>query len=193
MDIKSIIQSNLPEGVEISEAQIGAIAKAIQAEQGKEFVPREDYRKKVERIDELETQAKETGTAAADADAYKQQVKELKAEIKRVQSAHEAEKLIDAKRRALNKQLQAEGANPKLIDLLEAKFNLDALELDGDNIKDWETHATPIKEQYSEVFGTVQKQGVDVANPPMNNNPASGVVSPAAEMAQLNSHRIALK
>lgn len=192
MDIKAIITSNLPDGVEITDAQIGSIAKAIQAEQGKEFVPKDDYRKKVERIDELETQVKESGSSAADADAYKQQVKDLKAEIKRIQTSHEAEKLIDSKRKALHKQLQAEGANPKLVDLLESKFNLDNLDLDGDTIKDWETHATPVKEQYSELFGKVQTQGVDVPTPPTAIGNAGKSTSPAQEIANLNAHRIAL-
>lgn len=77
MDILAIIKKHLPEGVELSDEAIKAIAKQITTEQGKEFVPRESYRKKVDKIEELEGQL----ASAEDAATYKKKYDDMKRKV----------------------------------------------------------------------------------------------------------------
>jgi|GEM_PF-6360109 len=64
----------------------------------------------------------------------------------------EKEKINNTKKSALFNQLQQDGANPKLVDLLEKNFDLDAIELDGEKIKDWDNISSAVKEKYSDIF-----------------------------------------
>lgn len=78
--------------------------------------------------------------------------------------------VIAAKQSILHRQLAADGANPKLIKLLEKEFDLAGIEIDGEgdkaSIKGWDKLAEPVKAQYAEVFGKVQSAGVTVSDPP---------------------------
>lgn len=84
-----------------------------------------------------------------------------------LKSTLESQKETIAKQSVLRKQLVKDGANNDLIDLLELKFDLNNIVLDGDNIKDWESISKPIKEQYAGVFGTVQVEKTNPATPPV--------------------------
>lgn len=76
------------------------------------------------------------------------------------------------RKKILHKKLEAEGANPKLISLLESKFDLDSIEVEGDaDIKGWESVCKPIKEQYADVFGKVEQKPAAVSTPPAGGNP----------------------
>lgn len=167
MDFKQIIKDNLPEGVEITDSQLSAAAKAVQSEVGKSFVPKEDYRKKIEKIDDLETRLKDSGSASADAEAYRTKAKELKEEIKSLKDSYATEKQTEKVKSAVRKHLEADGANPKIIDLLESKVDFTAVELDGESgaVKGWEAIGAPLKEQYSDFYGEVKTMGADPANP----------------------------
>lgn len=182
MDIKEIIKSNLPDGVEIGEKTLNLIAKELKSAQGDEFIPKTQYAKKTERIDELEGQISDLQGKSTDADTYKQKFEDLKTKydtdiaaeqtkLNEFKSAAETQKTIDEKKSLLRSQLSADGANPKLVDLLEMKFDIEKIELhgDGDNkkIKDWDTISKPVKEQYADIFGTTTIQGAIVAAPPV--------------------------
>lgn len=115
-----------------------------------------------------------------DVEVYKQKLEDLQGkydtdiaakqkEYDDFKTATETQKEVDTKKSLLRSQLTADGANSKLVDLLELKFDIDAIELDGDKIKDWETVSKSVKEQYADVFGTTQTQGAKVATPPANN------------------------
>lgn len=78
----------------------------------------------------------------------------------------EIEKSENAKRSALRKQLEADGANPKLTALLEKEFDLSKVEIDDGKIKGWDELSKPIKETYADVFGKVETRGASVATPP---------------------------
>lgn len=95
----------------------------------------------------------------------------LKKELDDYKNAVETEKTTATKQAALRKQLQADGANPKMIDLLELKFDLTKVELDGEKVKDWENLSKPVKEQYADVFGKVEDKGTPQVIPPAGNTP----------------------
>ena len=71
-----------------------------------------------------------------------------------------------AKRDVLRKQLLADGANPKLLDLLEKGFDLDKIEIDGESVKDWDNVSAPVKKSYADVFTEAGVQGTDTKKPP---------------------------
>lgn len=201
MDILATIKENLPEGVEVSEKALKAIEKEIKQQQGLEFVPKSQYSKKVETIDEMKAEITELLGKAAEADTYKQKVASLDDEYKSYKatkeqefndfkSAVEIEKTAATKQSILRKQLTADGANADLVDLLELKFDIAKIELDGDKIKGWEEISKPIKEQYSKVFGTVETVGVVVATPPAGNPQSSYTIEQIKTMtpAQINEN-----
>lgn len=93
------------------------------------------------------------------------------------------EKTTTAKKTALREALKAAGANPDdlILEALENKVDLAALEMDGDKLKDAEGVVKPLQEAHGKYFGTIETRGADVANPPANNgNPYTG-----KNMAQL--------
>lgn len=87
-------------------------------------------------------------------------------ELSDFKAATESEKAIAAKQSILRNQLEADGANPKLVKLLEKEFDIAKIELDGEKIKDWETVSKSVKDQYAEIFGKKQVRGTDPADPP---------------------------
>lgn len=89
----------------------------------------------------------------------------------------ETEKTTTAKKTALREALKAAGANPDdlILEALENKVDLAALEMDGDKLKDAEGVVKPLQEAHDKYFGTIETRGADVANPPANNgNPYTG-------------------
>lgn len=93
----------------------------------------------------------------------------LKAEYDEYKTGVENEKTVASKQSVLRGHLEKDGANPKLIKLLEREFDLSKLEVDGEKIKDWDSVSKPIKEAYADVFGVTQTKGADVATPPGEN------------------------
>lgn len=81
-------------------------------------------------------------------------------------SSVETEKSENIKRVSLRKQLEADGANPKLTTLLEREFDLEKIEISDGKIKDWDALSKTVKETYADMFGTVKVKGVTTTNPP---------------------------
>lgn len=165
MDITAIIKENLPDGVELSDKQIKAISKEISTAQGLEFIPKESYNKKVEKLNELETEVKELKGSTAEIETYKTKVATLEEEYKNYKATIENEKTASTKTSALTKALKDSGANEKAIKLLLKEFDLAKVELDGDNIKKADELINPVKESYADFFGKVETKGVDTGNP----------------------------
>lgn len=91
-------------------------------------------------------------------------------ELSDFKASVEADKAADTTRQALRRQLAADGANPKLIPLLEKEFDLATLVTEGEagkeTIKDWETVRKPVKESYADVFTVAGASGTPPATPP---------------------------
>lgn len=141
-----------------------------------------------ETVESAKEKAKTTAESAAEKKLFEMQSKvdaahdDWKTKYEAEKAAHTAtmegyknEKLIESKRTALRTALKAEGANEKLIELLESKFEFENIALDGDKIKGWSDMVKPVKEQFSEVFGTVQTVGAGIATPPKNESIKSTV------------------
>lgn len=118
----------------------------------------------------LEQDIKNTPKAEVDGETVsKTDYDKLKGEFDTYKADVENAKVTESKLKALKTALKSEGVSgDKFIELLEAKFPLDKIELDGDKIKGWGDIVKPVKEQYGEIFGTVTTQGAGVATPPKN-------------------------
>lgn len=177
MDILAIVKDNLPDGVEVPEKALKAIEKEIKQQQALEFVPKDQYSKKTNKIDELEKELKELQGKAVDGDTYKEKFAALEEEYNSYKSASkkefddfkssvETEKAITAKRTAARKALKDLGANDEDLDtFLLDKVDYDKVELDGDKVKDAKVFEV-YKEQYKRYFGDTVTVGANPATPP---------------------------
>lgn len=129
-------------------------------------------------IDELQGKVTALETAKPigdDGNEWKEKHNKLKSEFDMYKQTIETAKTATAKQAALEKALLADGANAKMVKLLQKEFDLDKIELDGEKIKGWDELSKPIKAEYSDVFGKVEQKGAGVANPL---SPNSGVQNP---------------
>ena len=74
-----------------------------------------------------------------------------------------------AKETAYRALLKAAGVADKYIDKVIKVTDIEALEMDGDKIKDEATHTTTIKADWADFIPTTTTTGVDTATPPGNN------------------------
>lgn len=166
MNIKQILFDS---GVE--DEKIESIAKNITKEIHTDFIPKDQYNKKVLELDETKKEMSSLQGKASEVDAFKAKYEAEQAAHEETKNAYTAEKTISVKRSALHKQLASDGCNPKLLKLLEKEFDLAKLEIDGEGdaakIKSWDTLSKSVKEQYSDVFGKVETTGANVADPPV--------------------------
>lgn len=107
--------------------------------------------------------------------------KELEIKIKEVETkenalnSFEAEKSKQVKREILKQRLIEDNVPEKLVQLVELKFDLDKLEIEGKKIKNYDEIAKPVKEELPEVFTTIKEAGFVPNVPPNNNNNPSQV------------------
>jgi len=180
MDILQIIKENLPDGVEITDKTLKTIEKEIKIEQGKEFIPKEQYSKKTEKILELEANISELQGKATDADTYKKQYDDMKSkydtdiaikqkELDDLKAASETESILRKKRNLgekllLEKQVRKCDIDDFMLDILD----YGAMELNDkeDDIKNKDNYIKPYQEKYAARFGITEIKGVQVATPP---------------------------
>jgi len=177
MDILAIIKDNLPDDVEITDKTLKAIEKEIKAEQGKEFVPKEQYSKKTDRIIELEAENKDLQGKSADADTYKQKFEDLQtkydADIAAKEKEYsdyktnvESEKTTSAITADIETRLLKDGANQKLVKLLLKEVDVTKAEYKDGAVSNYDDLTKSVKESYADVFGTTTTTGAGVATPP---------------------------
>lgn len=143
----------------------------------KNYVPSDQYNDKVLELANIASNAKKAADDLIIANGFKQKYDDevsahnaTKTSMQKVYDDYKAnvetEKTATAKQSILLKQLSTDGANPKLINLLEKEFDLSKIELDGDKIKDWDNISKPVKEQYADIFKVEQKKGFEPGNNP---------------------------
>lgn len=166
IDIKKILTD-----AGVSSELVDTIADTIKAEIPKEFVSKVQYNKKVAAIDGLNETIADLEAKAnnANTDEYKSKYEALENEFNEFKQGIETEKVNGTKKSKLTELLKKEGANEKLVGLLLKEFDLEKIEIDGDNIKDWDNVIKPVKEGYSDCFATVETVGNPPATPPKGN------------------------
>ena len=170
LDIKAILKANGIEGEAVS-----TIADAIKLEIPKDFVAKTQYNKKIAAIEDLNVTIADLQAKAEiqNTDEYKTKYEALETEFNDFKQNIETEKVNSTKTDLLRKKLQTEGVNEKVIKLLEKEFDLNTLEVENDDIKDWDNLINPVKENYSDFFKVTETiQG----NPPNTPPPTLPVV-----------------
>ena len=125
-------------------------------------------------IDALQAKVDSLPADSGDGTDWKAKHDTIKGEFDTYKANVENGRATSAKRTALRAALKAEGANEKLIELLESKFDLAAIELDGEKVKGFAELVKPVKEQFAEVFGKVETVGIGAATPPANTGGVAG-------------------
>ena len=175
MDIKSIINEHLPEGVELPEKAITNITKDIKKAVGEEFIPKEWHSKKSleweKEKTELEKAVGEANGKASDYESLKKAFDDEKKAHKDYRDTVAAEKEaaeIDGLVADALKKADKEGrtmnaaAIPKALKLYDRK--LVERDKDGKPIVDKAVEA--IRGEWGEFLGKVEQKGAEVGGKP---------------------------
>lgn len=171
MDTKQIL---IDAGVE--EELATTLSKSINSQIGKEFVAKEQYNKKAGSISELEQKLEELKNEydslaenSKETKKYKEDYDKLVTEYNNYKQEIQTKELNSNKISKLKENLKKEGFNEKIIPLLTKEFSLDEIELEEDNIKNWEELSKGVKEGYKDFISTTELEGVEPNKPPASN------------------------
>lgn len=128
-------------------------------------------------LDELKEKSQKDTT-------YKTKYEDLKKEFDNFKANVDGEKVSAKKSEAYKKALKDAGISEKRIEsvmrLAKADGHIDAIEFDGDNVKDADKISEKIKQAYGDYIETSTVVGASTANPPSNSN--SGAKMTRAEI-----------
>lgn len=178
MDYKKILNE-----IGITEEQISTIEKKINAELHKEYIPKEQYNKKVVEINNIKedmTKANEKinelEANTTNSESFKKQYEDIVAEYKTFRSDVEKKEANIQKTQTLQSELKALGFNSKIANLLEKQINIETLEIEEGKIKGWEETAANLKEEYKDYIQVEHNEVFSPSNPPV----AGGEINPLA-------------
>lgn len=125
--------------------------------------------------------------------SYKEKYDALKKEFTQYKSDIAGEKVAATKTEAYRKVLKEAGISEKRIDsvirLAKADGILDALELDGESLKNLEAVTDAVKANYGEYIESVKEVGANIPNPPAKTEPNTfKEMSLADKMLYANEH-----
>ena len=162
------------------------LVSKITKELPKHFIPKEQYNKKIEELNtvitdrdtyklEHENSTKtisDLKSKAELADKYKTDYESMSTTVETLKS--ESAKQVERvkKEYILERKLIANKAVEDGIDLLKKEFDIDSLVLDGDDIKDFDSVITPIKEKRKSFFYNVSIDG----QPPKPGDPPAKAI-----------------
>lgn len=167
MNIKQILINN---GIEAEQAE--SLKELITRDIHTDFVPKTQYAKKVQLIDSMQEKINdfEAKAESINKDEYKDKYDALVSEFDQYKADIQNKETRANKSNLLNAKLKESGVtNPKLISLLSKEFDLDKIEIEDNNIKNWDNILNPVKENYSDFFETTGISGAEPNNPPQNN------------------------
>lgn len=86
---------------------------------------------------------------------------DIQAKIKELETKETQLKSFESKvkKNSLRSLLAKDGVSEKLIKLVEDKFNLDEVEMDGDNVTNYDVISAPVKKEYPDIFANVEQAG----------------------------------
>lgn len=123
----------------------------------------------------LKKELEELKGKTQEGDEYKTKYDDLKREYDQYKSDVAGEKVTAQKTDAYRKALKEAGISEKRIEsvlrLAKADGLVDALELDGEGVKDADKVTEAIKSNYAEYIESVKEVGANVPNPPAHGNP----------------------
>lgn len=167
MNIKQILKN---EGIE--DEKVNSLAEILGIKIAEEFVKKDQYGKKIQQIDALQEKINdmEAQLSNTNDNEYKDKYEALVSEFDQYKADIQNKETRANKSNLLNAKLKESGVtNPKLINLLSKEFDLDKIEIEDNNIKNWDNILNPVKENYSDFFETTGISGAEPNNPPQNN------------------------
>lgn len=160
MNIKEILKTYNVENVEL-------IENALKSELHKEFIPKVQYNKKVQMLDDLQEKLNDFEARGNKTNEFEEKYKALEEEFANYKNNIEVEKTTATKKNALVEALTNEGFNKKIIGLLENKFDLNNIEIEDNKIKDWDNLVSPFKSEFGEFIANEVTEGLAPNNPPI--------------------------
>jgi len=167
MDIKQIITDNLPEGTELADKTLAAIAKDVKKAVGETFIPKEWYSKKTEEWDKEKRELGEKLAAYSDYDDVRKRYEAELAAHKKTREDYQAEKQAAEIDGLVSAALKGAGMNEKAIPKAIKLYDRAIAERDKDGcLKNADKVLEYFKGEWGDFFGEItQKQG-DVGTPP---------------------------
>ena len=171
-DIESIIKKYVNEDGSIPSDAVSKLAQAVNSSVGREFVAKERYTEKLEEIETLKTEKQTAEDSATTAGKWKEKYDALKGEFDTYKSEQASKETKAAKERAARAFFEGKGITGKSLDIAirGSGAEIDALELDGDKIKDTSALDELVKGTFSGLVSTTETRGAQTSNPPANNN-----------------------
>lgn len=173
MDLLKILKRfNVEEGI------VEEMKEAITREIGTDFIPKTQYQKKIASLDEVQEKYNELEAKLNNVDdsELKAKYEALEAEFNQYKTDIEVAKTNETKLNVLKNSLKGEKFNEDIIDLLVKEFDLDKVEVEEDNIKEWDNLVSPIKERFKGFIQEETISGTSAAKP--INNTSGGEAEP---------------
>lgn len=173
-DIDTIIKKYVGEDGSIPADAVAKLSQAVSSSVGREFVAKDRYNEKLEEIDTLKTEKQTAEDNATTAGKWKDKYTALKGEFDNYKAEQTGKEAKAAKERAARAFFEGKGITGKSLDIAMrgSGAEINALELDGDKIKDTAALDALVKDTYSGLVSTTTVRGAQTANPPANNGGA---------------------
>lgn len=171
-DFESIVRNHVGEDGNIPSEAIAKLVKAISTAVGNEFVEKSRYKAKLEEIDALTEEKQTAQDSATTAEKWKTKYQALKDDFDTYKTEQTQKESHAAKEKAARSYYESKGITGKSLDIAirGSGAEIDALELDGDKIKDTSALDDLVKGTFSGLVSTMETRGAQTSNPPANNN-----------------------
>lgn len=151
----------------VEESVLEEFKEAITKEIGTGFIPKTQYQKKISALDEVQEKYNELEAKLnnVNTDEFKTKYEELEQQFNTYKTEIENAKTNESKMNILKSNLANEKFNKDIIDLLIKEFDLDKVELEDNNIKEWDNLVSPLKERYKGFIQEETTVGATAAKP----------------------------
>ena len=124
------------------------------------------YKPDAEKLSEVQRELDELKTAGDG--GYKEKYEKEHEAFENFKTQQTAKETRNAKEKAYRELLKSLNVSEKRIDTIIKVTDLDAIELDGEKVKDAETHSESIKTEWADFIVSSEISGADTHNPPPN-------------------------
>ena len=169
MDIKKILTMN---GVDSE--KVDMIVDSIKSEIHTDFIPKAQYNKKVNLIDNLQEKINDYEAKENTPNEFKEKYDNVVKEYESYKNEIETSKVNNKKMQLLKNNFKKDGIEKdNLIDLLCKGINLNEIEIEENNIKGWDELSVKYKDNYKDFYSTESTQGgTEPSKPPIVNHTA---------------------
>ena len=177
----------LLKGMGLNEEQISTVIEAhIETVDGL----KKDVNKYKADAEKLATVQKELDDMKTAGDGgYKQKYEDEKKAFEDFKQAQTAKETKQAKEKAYTEFLKSVGVSEKRIPSIIKVTDLNAVELEGDKVKDAEKLTESVKTEWADFIETSNTNGANTQNPPANNNNNGGEDPSKMTMEQYIAYR----